>query len=68
MAVKAFEILKDWLQSLEPGTKLSRRAWLEKKYTAPDEKEAKDISEDISKYFLSVLTIIYLFIVILYIY
>ena len=53
MAVKAFEILKDWLQSLEPGTKLSRRAWLEIKYTAPDEKEAKDISEDISKYFLS---------------
>lgn len=55
MAIKAFEILQDWLKELEPETKLSRRAWLEIKYTPKDKDsgEPDDISEDISKYFLS---------------
>lgn len=48
-----FEILSHWLGGVTPGTKLSRRAWLEIFYTPKGETEAKDISEDVSKYFLS---------------
>lgn len=48
-----FQILKDWLAELTPGTKLSRRAWVEIKYQPKGENDSTDISEDISKYFLS---------------
>lgn len=48
-----FNILSDWLGSLTPGSKLSRRAWVVIKYKPKGGTEAKDISEDISKYFLS---------------
>ena len=44
--------LDGWLAELPDGTKLARRAWLEVKYT-PAGGEESDISEDISKYFLS---------------
>lgn len=44
--------LNGWLAELPKGSKLARRAWLEVKYT-PAGGEESDISEDISKYFLS---------------
>lgn len=48
-----FEILSHWLGGLTPGSQLSRRAWLEIYYTPKGESDVKDISEDVSKYFLS---------------
>ena len=48
-----FNILADWFADLTPGTKLSRRAWLVITYTPKGGGESKDISDDISKYFLS---------------
>lgn len=48
-----FDILNGWLSGLAGGTKLSRRAWVVIEYTPKDGSETKDISEDISKYFLS---------------
>jgi phage protein D len=47
-----FNILGDWMGALPGGSKLSRRAWVVIKYTPKGESEDKDISEDISKYFL----------------
>ena len=44
--------LDGWLSELPEGTELSRRAWLEVKYT-PAGGEEQDISEDISQYLLS---------------
>ncbi|WP_455048786.1 phage late control D family protein [Mitsuokella sp.] len=48
-----FDILSSWLGGLSGREKLSRRAWVVVKYTPKDGGEAKDISEDLSKYFLS---------------
>ena len=45
--------LDGWLAELPEGTELSRRAWLEVKYTAADGGEETDISEDIGQYLLS---------------
>lgn len=45
--------LDGWLAEKPEGAELSRRAWLEIKYTPAGSTEEKDISEDISKYFLS---------------
>ena len=45
--------LEDWLKELPEGSELSRRAWLEIKYTPAGEAEEKDISEDVSKYLIS---------------
>lgn len=45
--------LPGWLAELPQGTELSRRAWVEVKYIPADSGEEKDISEDISKYFIS---------------
>lgn len=45
--------LDDWLKELPRGSDLSRRAWLEIKYTPAGETEGKDISEDVSKYLIS---------------
>lgn len=45
--------LDDWLKELPSGSELSRRAWLEIKYTPAGETEGKDISEDVSKYLIS---------------
>ena len=45
--------LPGWLAEIPQGTELSRRAWVEVKYTPAGSTEEKDISEDISKYFLS---------------
>ena len=45
--------LEDWLKELPEGAELSRRAWIEIKYTPAGEEEAKDISEDVSKYLIS---------------
>ena len=45
--------LDTWLAELPDGSELSRRAWLEIKYIPADSTEEKDISEDISKYFIS---------------
>ena len=42
-----------WLAEIPRGTELSRRAWVEVKYTPAGSTEEKDISEDISKFFLS---------------
>lgn len=47
------ELLRDCLSILPSGSVLARRAWVEVKYTPKAGGEAKDISEDISKYFLS---------------
>lgn len=47
-----FNILGDWVGNLPSGSKLSRRAWIVIQYTPKGETESKDISEDISKYFL----------------
>ena len=44
--------LEGWLAEVPDGSRLARRAWLEVKYT-PAGGEEKDISEDLSKYFLS---------------
>lgn len=46
-------LLSAWLGPLKSGEQLSRRAYLEVKYTVHGEKEAHDISEDITKYLLS---------------
>ena len=48
-----FKILKDWMRSLTPGGKLSRRAWVVINYQPKGESESKEISEEVSKYFLS---------------
>lgn len=48
-----FNILDQWLLGLTGGAKLSRRAWVVIEYTPKGSGEKKDISEDISKYFLS---------------
>ena len=45
--------LPRWLAELPDGARLSRRAWVEVKYTPAGSTEEKDISEDISKFFLS---------------
>lgn len=45
--------LDDWLKELPSGSDLSRRAWLEIKYIPVGETEGKDISEDVSKYLIS---------------
>lgn len=45
--------LDEWLKELPSGSELSRRAWLEIKYTPAGETEGKDISEDVSKYLIS---------------
>ena len=45
--------LPGWLAEIPEGTELSRRAWVEVKYTPAGSTEETDISEDISKYFLS---------------
>lgn len=45
--------LPRWLAKMPEGTELSRRAWVEVKYTPAGSTEEKDISEDIGKYFLS---------------
>ena len=45
--------LDDWLKELPKGSELSRRAWLEIKYIPAGETEGKDISEDVSKYLIS---------------
>jgi len=45
--------LSGWLQEVPEGAILSRRAWIEVKYTPAGSTEENDISEDISKYFLS---------------
>lgn len=45
--------LDDWLKELPSGADLSRRAWLEIKYIPVGETEGKDISEDVSKYLIS---------------
>lgn len=45
--------LPGWLAEIPQGTELSRRAWVEVKYIPADSTEEKDISEEISKYFLS---------------
>ena len=45
--------LDDWLKELPEKAELSRRAWLEIKYTPAGEDEEKDISEDVSKYLIS---------------
>ena len=45
--------LNDWLKELPEKAELSRRAWLEIKYTPAGENEEKDISEDVSKYLIS---------------
>ena len=45
--------LDEWLKELPSGSDLSRRAWLEIKYTPAGETEEKDISEDVSKYIIS---------------
>ena len=45
--------LPRWLAELPEGARLSRRAWVEVKYTPAGNREEKDISEDISKFFLS---------------
>ena len=45
--------LDDWLKELPKGSELSRRAWLEIKYIPAGETEEKDISEDVSKYLIS---------------
>ena len=47
------ELLRNCLSVLPSGNALARRAWVEVKYTPKAGGEAKDISEDISKYFLS---------------
>lgn len=43
--------LPGWLAEIPRGTELSRRAWVEVKYTPAGSTEEKDISEDISKFF-----------------
>ena len=45
--------LDGWLAELPEGSELSRRAWVEVKYIPAGSTEEKDISEDISKYFIS---------------
>ena len=45
--------LDEWLKELPSGSELSRRVWLEIKYTPAGETEGKDISEDVSKYLIS---------------
>lgn len=45
--------LDDWLKELPEKSELSRRAWLEIKYTPAGEDEETDISEDVSKYLIS---------------
>lgn len=45
--------LDKWLKELPKGSELSRRAWLEIKYIPAGETEEKDISEDVSKYLIS---------------
>ncbi len=45
--------IETWLAEAPEGAKLARRAWLEVKYTPADGGEETDISEDLSKYFLS---------------
>ena len=42
-----------WLADLPSNGKLSRRAWLEIKFTAAENGRTVDISEDISKFFVS---------------
>lgn len=51
--MSTFNFLKDCMPSFVPGGKLSRRVWIIVKYKAKGETESKDISEEISKYFLS---------------
>lgn len=51
--MSTFNFLKDCMPSFVPGGKLSRRVWTVVKYKAKGETESKDISEEISKYFLS---------------
>jgi phage protein D len=45
--------LDEWLKELPSGSELSRRAWIEIKYAPAGETEGKDISEDVSKYLIS---------------
>ena len=45
--------LEDWLKDLPEGAELSHRAWLEIKYIPAGDEEEKDISEDVSKYLIS---------------
>ena len=45
--------LPGWLAEIPQGAELSRRAWVEVKYTPAGSTEEKDISEDIGKFFLS---------------
>ena len=45
--------LDKWRTGVPDGSALSRRTWLEIKYIAAGSKEENDISEDISKYFIS---------------
>ena len=45
--------LDEWLAELPEGSELSLRAWLEIKYIPAGSTEEKDISEDISKYLIS---------------
>ena len=45
--------LDNWMKELPTGAELSRRAWLEIKYIPAGETEEKDISEDVSKYLIS---------------
>ena len=49
----SWSFLSEWQSTLPPSGHLARRCWLEIKYIPADTKEAVDISEDISRYFLS---------------